>query len=54
MAGRAGDAKIINAQYSIYKQQKKLLPIKRIINFVLADVSREDSFSGPVKFKPLY
>jgi hypothetical protein len=38
----------------ISKQQKKLLLIKRIINFAIADVSREDSFSRPVKFMPLY
>ena len=31
-----------------------LLPVKRIINFVKADVSREDSFSRPVKRRPLY
>ena len=30
------------------------MPIKRIINFVEADVSREDSFSGTPKSNPLY
>jgi hypothetical protein len=38
----------------ISKKQEKLVQIKRIIKFVKADVSREDSFSRPVKFKPLY
>jgi hypothetical protein len=33
----------------IWKQQKKLLPVKKIINFAIADVDEEEYFSIPVK-----
>ena len=38
----------------ILKQQKRLLRIKRIINFVITDVSREEYFSIPVETALLY
>jgi len=43
-------------EYDIFilKQQKRLLPVKRIINFVIADVSREEYFPGPHKCCSLY
>jgi hypothetical protein len=33
---------------SMSVQQKRLFPIKRIINFVIAAVNREEYFSGPL------
>jgi hypothetical protein len=33
---------------------KSLVPIKRIINFVKADVTREEYFSRPVEIVPMY
>ena len=38
----------------ISKQQKRLWPIKRIINFAKEDVNREEYFSRPIKSEPLY
>jgi hypothetical protein len=38
----------------ISRKQKRLLQVKRIINFVKTDVSREEYFSRPVKIAPLY
>ena len=38
----------------ISRRQKRLLPVKELINFAKADESREDSFSTPLRSKPLY
>ena len=38
----------------ISKQQKRLLPVKRIINFAIADAGKEEYFSRPIETTPLY
>jgi len=44
---------VITIQIFISKQSKRLLPVKRIINFAKVDVIREEYISRPVEIDPL-